>query len=476
MKKFLLSLLALFSFFSVAHAEEEIMSITFPATGGESVNSYTDTWNATVDGNVWVINGFNTNRNGWEFIKCGRKNNDHTASITSPAVDDAVITKVVVAVQKTANVTAASLTILNGVTEVNTIDVTESFAVGNVEIPIEEAVAGYSFKLTIASSGANANGTTWIDGVTLYGNPTAAPSVAKPVIAPATGTYYSEQTVTITAEEGATIFYTLNDGEAAEYTAPFTVSETTTITAYAKKGEDVSGNVTATLTFATTYTTFAAANEAATKDKAAIRLTFTEALVTFVSGQNAYIQDGTGAMLIYGTTTLKAGDKISGNIDGELYTYNGLPEVASPTLDVEVVSSDNEVVPTAVSAADLAANPMKYISQYVVVSDAVFADDIAETAPGKANNFNFTVGETTLILRNNFKVDLAATAGTLYKVAGFVTVYNTNVQLYPRTDQPGLLLDDSRRSRRSDLCQGSAGRRRDQWCSACRGLDNHIEW
>ena len=69
MKKFLLSLLALFSFFSVAHAEEEIMSITFPATGGEAVNSYTDTWNATVDGNVWVINGFNTNRNGWEFIK-----------------------------------------------------------------------------------------------------------------------------------------------------------------------------------------------------------------------------------------------------------------------------------------------------------------------------------------------------------------------------------------------------------------------
>ena len=428
MKKFLLSLLALFSFFSVAHAEEEIMSITFPATGGESVNSYTDTWNATVDGNVWVINGFNTNRNGWEFIKCGRKNNDHTASITSPAVDDAVITKVVVAVQKTANVTAASLTILNGVTEVNTIDVTESFAVGNVEIPIEGAVAGYSFKLTIASSGANANGTTWIDGVTLYGNPTAAPSVAKPVIAPATGTYYSEQTVTITAEEGATIFYTLNDGEAAEYTAPFTVSETTTITAYAKKGEDVSGNVTATLTFAPTYTTFAAANEAATKDKVAVRLTFTEALVTFVSGQNAYVQDATGAMLIYGTTTLKAGDKISGNIDGQLYSYNGLPEVANPTYNVEVVSSENEVLPTAVSAADLAANPMKYISQYVVLKNAVFESD----AEGDAkNNYNFTAAGSSFVLRNNFKVNLSISASSAYAVSGLVTVYNSTVQVYP---------------------------------------------
>lgn len=428
MKKFLLSLLALFSFFSVAHAEEEIMSITFPATGGESVNSYTDTWNATVDGNVWVINGFNSNRNGWEFIKCGRNKYDHTASITSPAVDDAVITKVVVAVQKTANVTAASLTILNGVTEVNTIDVTESFAVGDVEIPIEGAVAGYSYKLTIESSASTANGTTVIDGVTLYGNPTVAPTVAKPVITPTTGTYYSEQTVTITAEDGATIFYTLNDGEAAEYTEPFTVSETTTITAYAKKGEDVSGNVTATLTFATTYTTFAAANEAATKDKAAVRLTFTEALVTFVNGSNAYIQDATSAMLIYGTTTLKAGDKITGNIDGQLYTYNGLPEVASPTYDVEVVSSDNEVTPKLILADDLAAHPMNYVSQYVAIRNAVFEAD----AEGNAKaNYNFTAAGASLVLRNNFQVDLSISASSAYAVAGLVTIFKDAVQLYP---------------------------------------------
>ncbi len=406
------------------------MALTFPATGGENIGSYTATWNATVDGNTWAIDGFNSNKwqNDWTYIKCGRKNNEHTASITSPTVDNAVITKVVVAVQQTSNVTAVSLTVLNGATEVKTIDVTENFATGNVEIPIEGAVAGYSYKLTIVSSSASKNGTTVIEGVTLYGNPTVAPAVAKPEITPATGTYYSEQTVTITAEEGATIYYSLNDGEAAEYTEPFTVSETTTITAYAKKGEDVSGNVTATLTFATTYTTFAAANEAATKDKVAVRLTFTEALVTFVSGQNAYVQDATGAMLIYGTTTLKAGDKISGNIDGQLYSYNGLPEVANPTYNVEVVSSENEVVPTAVSAADLAANPMKYISQYVVLKNAVFESD----AEGDAkNNYNFTAAGSSFVLRNNFKVNLSISASSAYAVSGLVTVYNSTVQVYP---------------------------------------------
>lgn len=428
MKKFLLSLLALFSFSFFAHAEEEIMALTFPAVGGESVGSYTDTWNATVDENVWVINGFNSNRNGWGYIKCGRKNTEHTASITSPAVDNAVITKVVVAVQKTSNVTAVSLTILNGEAEVNTIDVTESFATGNVEIPIEGAAAGYAYKLTIASSAASGNGTTWIDGVTLYGNLTAAPSVAKPVITPATGTYYSEQTVTITAEEGAEIYYTLNAGEEAKYEAPFAISETTTITAYAKKGEDVSGNVTATLTFAPTYTTFAAANEAATKDKVAVRLTFTEALVTYVNGSNAYIQDETSAMLIYGTTTLKAGDKITGNIDGQLYTYNGLPEVANPTYDVEVVSSDNEVTPKLILADDLAAHPMNYVSQYVAIRNAVFEAD----AEGNAKaNYNFTAAGASLVLRNNFQVDLSISASSAYAVAGLVTIFKDAVQLYP---------------------------------------------
>lgn len=255
-----------------------------------------------------------------------------------------------------------------------------------------------------------------------------APTVQKPTITPAAGTYFSEQTVTITAEEGVEVFYTLNGGDETKYESPFTVSEDTEIVAYAKKGEDKSAETKATLTFGPIYTTFAAANEAATADRIVSRLTFTEALVTFVSGQNAYVQDATGAMLIYGTTTLKAGDKISGNIDGQLYSYNGLPEVANPTYNVEVVSSENEVLPTAVSAADLAANPMKYISQYVVLKNAVFESD----AEGDAkNNYNFTAAGSSFVLRNNFKVNLSISASSAYAVAGLVTIYNSTLQIYP---------------------------------------------
>lgn len=58
--------------------------------------------------------------------------------------------------------------------------------------------------------------------------------VAKPVITPESGTYYEPQTVTITAEEGTEIFYTINGGETQNYEAPFVVSETSTIVAWAE--------------------------------------------------------------------------------------------------------------------------------------------------------------------------------------------------------------------------------------------------
>jgi hypothetical protein len=140
--------------------------ITFPATGGENIGSYTTDWTATVGEDVWQISGFNPNKNGWAYIRCGRSGNDHVASITSPAVD-AAITNVVVAVDKTSNVTAATLEVLNGETVVKSYDVTSKFEAGDLDFAVEGA-AGNSYKLTIASSSASANGTTQISKIALY--------------------------------------------------------------------------------------------------------------------------------------------------------------------------------------------------------------------------------------------------------------------------------------------------------------------
>ncbi len=56
--------------------------------------------------------------------------------------------------------------------------------------------------------------------------------VKSPVISPATGTYSTAQTVTITADEGLTIHYSLDGTNFQNYSAPFEVSETSTVYAY----------------------------------------------------------------------------------------------------------------------------------------------------------------------------------------------------------------------------------------------------
>ncbi len=259
-----------------------------------------------------------------------------------------------------------------------------------------------------------------------------AGAVTKPTITPGSTTVFAPQEITITAEEGADIYYTLNGGEEQKYTVPFTVSETTTIEAYAKVGEQKSDNAKVIITFGPIYNSLAAANEAATSDRIVSRVNFTEALVTFVHGSNAYIQDATAGFLVYGNSGLTVGDKVTGYVQGQLYTYNGLPEVANPTVEVTVVSSGNEVKPVVVDAAELAANPLKYVSQYVTIQPSTFAED-AEVA--SKSNLTFTSGETELVLRNNFELEFGVEAAKEYAVSGLVTIYKDAVQLYPTSTE-----------------------------------------
>lgn len=67
--------------------------LTFPDEGteGKDINSYDQTWKATIGEDVWTIENFNTYQwNGWKYIKCGRKKVTSIASITSPAIDQPI--------------------------------------------------------------------------------------------------------------------------------------------------------------------------------------------------------------------------------------------------------------------------------------------------------------------------------------------------------------------------------------------------
>ena len=210
-------------------------------------------------------------------------------------------------------------------------------------------------------------------------------TVAKPTVKPASGTYYGAQTVTMTAAEGCTIKYKMNDGEEQTYTEAFQLTDPGkyTIVSYAvdadnKKSEEETTTI--EIKEIVNYTAIAdlraACTATAKADAPTISYTFENLLVTGVSGSNIFVSDGTNGYLLYGSNKkeLKKGDKISGSVTGQLYLYNNLGELAVSDgfANVTVASSDNEVTATAIAIDDAVSSYATYEASYVKFAGVKF--------------------------------------------------------------------------------------------------------
>ena len=80
------------------------------------VSSYTATWSATKDGFTVNLANFNNYNNGWDYVKCGRKNNASVATIITGAVIDEAVTKVDVTIDA---ITAANVNSIKLYTSAN---------------------------------------------------------------------------------------------------------------------------------------------------------------------------------------------------------------------------------------------------------------------------------------------------------------------------------------------------------------------
>jgi hypothetical protein len=102
----------------------------------------------------------------------------------------------------------------------------------------------------ITSITISASARAYLKGFTITYDCT--PTIANPVITPASGHFTEDQEVTITCSTtGATIYYTVNGGETQTYSTPFTVDvdeehTQATVVAWAVKGDLISEQVTAT--------------------------------------------------------------------------------------------------------------------------------------------------------------------------------------------------------------------------------------
>ena len=168
---------------------------------------------------------------------------------------------------------------------------------------------------------------------------------------------------------------------------------------------------------------------------------FTNAVVTCVSGDKAYIQEegeSNVGLYLYGSNnnfTLSAGDKINGTIIGKYTLYSGLNELVVTASDFTagMITSGATIPVTTVTLDELTADFSIYESMRVKVVDATV------TAAFASQNATIEQNGTSMALRAA-TASITANLNAQVTVTGYPGWYNTTQQLNVMT-QGDILVD-----------------------------------
>ena len=241
------------------------------------------------------------------------------------------------------------------------------------------------------------------------------PTVAIPTIT------CEDNTVTIScATDDAKIYYTIDGTDPTTasnlYTQPFEITKTVTVKAIAELNGDLSSVAQFTANFVGTFDSF---NELITANpnggKGVVNGPIT---VVYQNGQYLYVVDSKNyPMLIFGSTTntYANGDQIA-SIEGTYSPYMNLPEITNPIFGAKL-DSTKAIEPTILElneVADATYNSFIKVENVTVTSAPAITD-----------------GNTTVALYKRFNnVDLPTNLAAKYDVVGFVSVFNTTLQIY----------------------------------------------
>ncbi|MBO7491914.1 MAG: chitobiase/beta-hexosaminidase C-terminal domain-containing protein [Bacteroidales bacterium] len=328
----------------------------------------------------------------------------------------------------------------------NLFELGSTLAMYNMEVSSTGSFDNVRFKFEIAlpATAPTSTSRVYIDSVNIFGYPSAPSStVEMPVITPNSGSYLEPVTVSMTcATAGAEIRYT-TDGTTPTststlYSAPFTVNTTTTVKAMAFFGSMTPSNVaTATYTFPTEVANIAAFKAANTATNSTPYKITGDVTFVFQHGNNIYVQDATGGLLIFNqngniTNEYNEGDVISGGICGTYSLYHGLVEMVPLANPATATSNVGAITPVEVDIETIEAQYYVYESRLVKLTDVVFTEGGAYNT-STANNLIIEQNGETLQCRNDFKtLDMTIPAGQHADIVGFVLQYEGNYQIAPR--------------------------------------------
>lgn len=408
--------------FTVATSAGKITQIVFICTSSNPASGF-----ATID-------GFTTDGDNGTWV--GRAESvTFTASNLQVRATEIVVTVDMradagLAFDESANVNATLGEAFTAPTLINPNKLSVTYASGNEDVATVDPATG---AVTLVGAG-DATITATFEGDDTYSEGsasytikvTAANQVATPVIAFGAETFFESTTATITcATEGATILYSTDNGENWQtYSEAITLTETTTIIAKATKEGATDSQICEAAT-ATKNSVEADLATLAAKEAGTYYVNLNNVVVTYVNGNNAYMKDASGAILLYKSGHgFTAGQVINGIASVTLQIRNKNPQLTDLTgAEGYSVVDGTAPEPTTVTAADWNTPINTVLGQYLKVTGA--------TITSESSKYYVQLGTEKVQLygqgdaRTISVEDLDAT----YTIVGFPTVYNTTPEL-----------------------------------------------
>lgn len=279
--------------------------------------------------------------------------------------------------------------------------------------------------------------TIWIGAISLS---SSTPECSAPTFSPASGTSFAN-TLTVTAStatEGGKIVYTTDpeatlDTNSTEFPSEgLTIDATTTIRAITV---DPNGALENSSEVSATYTKINALNGLAElrakirednvtsqKDAKEYIVSLNNAVVTKVSGNNAFIEENeTGIQYFKYNNDLKEGQVINGTATVKGFMYNNWAELISIEGDI-TITDGGAVAPTEVTLEELTNNYDKYESRLVKVTAAEV------TSAFSNRNGEISQNGTTLAVRAADE-SISMTLGETIDIIGVLGIYFDTKQL-----------------------------------------------